>query len=237
MNKSIHPIRNGEYSEKGEYHRELDRNWRYYPIYLAKIDYLKKLFTNVPKKSKILDLGCGEGVFIQYLVENGFDAYGIDLNYSSNLVTQGNILRTGLEDDSFDVITSLDVLEHLNYSEQNTALAEIYRILKPGGTAIISVPNLAHFSSRFSFLLTGRLLRTSSIERHPGDRPYIEFRNLISRHFIIQKSKGIFPTFPLTLYLTVKTPSIMVPWHNFLNALGFPLGWCFLNIFTCSKLR
>jgi len=225
----------GDYSKKGEYHRNIDINWIYYPIYRAKINYLKKIFKSFRKNSRVLDIGCGEGVFVDYLIKEGFDASGLDLNYSSDTVTLGNIKSTNFKNNYFDIILILDVLEHMNILEQEMALLETRRILKPNGVAIISVPNLAHFSSRLSFLITGKLLRTSTITRHPGDRPFAEFKEMISRFFIIEKIKGLFPTFPVTLYLTTKKPSLMVGWHDYLNSINFPVGWCFLNIFICYK--
>ena len=60
------------------------------------------------------------------------------------------------------------------YAAQPVALAEIHRVLAPGGEAFVSVPNLAHLQSRLHFLLKGRLIRTASESKHPGDRPIAE---------------------------------------------------------------
>ena len=48
----------GEYELKGEYHKHLDKKWRYYPIYMQKMRYVKNILDNLPKKAKIIDLGC-----------------------------------------------------------------------------------------------------------------------------------------------------------------------------------
>ena len=50
--------------------------------------------------------------------------------------------------------------------------------LQPGGELFVSVPNLAHLQSRVQFLLRGRLIRTASEFKHPGDRPAAEYRRL-----------------------------------------------------------
>ena len=67
------------------------------------------------------------------------------------------------------------MLEHLPYEEQPRALAELFRVLRPGGELLVSVPNLAHLQSRIQFLLRGRLIRTASEFKHPGDRPAGEY--------------------------------------------------------------
>lgn len=228
-------VRTSEYAKKGDYHRHLDKNWRYYPIYIAKMARVRRWLAPLPEDAKIADLGCGEGILVEELRQQGRDAIGVDLNYESEAVVKDDITQTRFAGETFDVILCLDVLEHLQFADQVKALAEFQRLLRPGGRLIVSLPNLAHFSSRFAFLLLGRLLRTSDVERHPGDRPIGEYLDLITPNFLIEKRKGIFPTFPLALYLTVKIPGKMVGWHRFLNAFFAVPGWCFLNLLVCRK--
>ena len=232
----MNAIRGSEYSERGDYHRHLDPDWRYYPIYVAKMERVRRALERFPRDARIVDLGCGEGVLVEELRAAGYrEALGVDLNYESEVVVRDDITGTRFADGSFDVVLCLDVLEHLHFEDQVAALAEIRRLLEPSGHLIATIPNLAHFSSRFSFLLLGRLLRTSGIERHPGDRPIAEYLDLIRPDFVVEKRQGIFPTFPLSLLLTVKFPRRMVAWHRFLNAfLAWP-GWCFLNLLVCRR--
>ena len=81
-------VRGSEYSERGDYHRLLDENWRYYPIYLAKMALVHRILNRVPKDARIVDLGCGEGVLVEKLREEGYDAVGVDLNYESAAVVR-----------------------------------------------------------------------------------------------------------------------------------------------------
>ncbi len=98
----------------------------------------------------------------------------------------------------FDRALCLDVLEHLTFEEQPKALAELYRVLRPGGELLVSVPNLAHLQSRVHFLLQGRLIRTASELKHPGDRPVAEYIDLARRAGLVLVSRrGIFPTVPV----------------------------------------
>lgn len=228
--------RDGEYQVKGDYHKVLDTEWRYYPVYTAKMEYLTDFLKNIPKYAKILDAGCGEGVLVEIYREMGYDIRGLDLNYSSECVIKGNLLKMPFEDGEFDVVLCLDVIEHLNFEDQAPALHEIHRVLKKDGTVLLAIPNLAHFASRLSFLCTGNLIRTSTIERHRGDRPIKEYLKLIAEEkFQIAERKGIFPTLPIVSTLTYLYPGKVMGYHRVLNRiLAYP-NWCFLNIVICRR--
>jgi len=227
----------GEYKEKGDYHKELDKNWKYLPIYLEKIREINEILMK-SKNSKILDAGCGEGVLVDRYKKKGFNITGLDLNYSSENVKKGNIQKMPFKDEEFDLVLCLDVLEHINISEHPKVMKELNRVTKTRGKIIFGLPNLAHFASRISFLFTGNLLRTSEIERHVGDRPINEFIGLMKKNKLkIKKRIGIFPTFPLISIFTLKMPSKSLFLHKIYNKL-FPYpNWCFENIIIAEKFR
>ena len=77
----------------------------------------------------------------------------LDPHYSSERVRAGSLTALPYADASFDRALCLDVLEHLTFEEQPRALAELHRVLTPGGELLVSVPNLAHLQSRVHFLL------------------------------------------------------------------------------------
>ena len=234
MNSDIQ--RAGEYSSKGDYHKNIDENWRYYPVYFFKMKQIDVFITSLPKEYKILDLGCGEGYLVEKYRKSGYNIIGLDLNYSSDFVKKGDIRHTPFEKSEFDVILCLDVLEHLTFLDQDSALKEIHRIMKNDGIALLALPNLAHFISRISFILTGNLIRTSSIDRHPGDRPIKEFIDLIKQNnFYIQKRLGIFPTFVISSALTWYFPNKVIWIHRIMNTLFAYPNWCFLNLMYCKK--
>jgi len=182
-------------------------------------------------------MGCGEGVFVEELFSRGFfSVEGLDLNYSSKFVKEGNILHTLYPEKYFDVILLLDVIEHLFFPDQKRLLQEIRRILKDDGELIISIPNLAHLYSRISFLLKGKLQRTSNIKKHPGDRPIREYIELLeSSGLTIEKRKGLFPTIPFLYNAIILSPSKTLRLYNFLNRVVAYPNICFLNIFICKK--
>ena len=94
----------------------------------------------------ILDIGCGTGALTKELERYG-SATGIDFSQQAvdfcrsrgvKDVRLGSVEATGCAPDSFDAVLCLDVLEHL--PDDETGIAEIHRVLKPGATAIIFVP-------------------------------------------------------------------------------------------------
>lgn len=225
-----------EYQKRGDYHQKLDPQWSYYPTYLAKKKFVLDILEKEPKKSKILDMGCGEGVFIKELISRGYkNVEGIDLNYSSELVKRENILATSFPQKYFDIILLLDVIEHLSFWEQEKALKEIKRILKDEGKLIISIPNLAHFYSRISFLLKGSFKRTANLKKHPGDRPIKEYIDLLEKDFQIKKRRGFFPTYPLFYQIIIHFPAKTLWLYRLLNKIAAYSNFCFLNIFICQK--
>ncbi|TAK13017.1 MAG: class I SAM-dependent methyltransferase [Anaerolineae bacterium] len=230
-------LRGGEYQEKGDYHINLNTAWPYLPVYLEKMAHALAFLAQHGSGKRIIDLGAGEGVLVRRgQQELGLDIIGLDINYESEFVLRGDILNLELPDASYDIVTCLDVVEHMHFHQQGPALAQMFRILKPGGRLLLSVPNLAHFASRFTFIFMGRLLRTSTIDRHIGDRPAGEFVQLLkATGFEIRRRRGLFPTFPLISALTYVVPSRVVWLHRLYNAvLGWP-NWCFLNIFEAVK--
>ncbi|MEM7478135.1 MAG: methyltransferase domain-containing protein, partial [Planctomycetota bacterium] len=138
--------------------------------------------------------------------------------------------------ESFDQVLCLDVVEHLDFDQQIAAISEIYRVLRPGGKALLTIPNLAHFASRCTFFTMGKLFRTSTIDRHPGDRPIREYIDLCKQAgFSLDSRRGLFPTLPLISVATYLAPSMVVPMHRVYNSIVRVPGICFLNMLELRK--
>ena len=197
--------------------------------------YVRGYLDGLAPDARVLDAGCGEGVLVeQYAGRLAIE--GLDPNYAAPHVRQGSLTALPYPDASFDRVLCLDVLEHLTYEDQPRALAEIHRVLRPDGEALISVPNLAHLQSRVHFLLTGRLIRTASEFKHPGDRPAAEHLTLFDRAgFVLVARHGIFPTVPVLTAWIRRHPSSLGWLHRTLTALLPVPGWCFLNLFRLRK--
>src|SRR5262245_51971601 len=228
-------VRSGEYAARGDYHRTLDPSWDYYPTYLAKMAAVRAYLDALPATTRVLDAGCGEGVLVDEYASR-LRIKGLDAHYGSERVTTGSLMALPFPDASYDRALCLDVLEHLAYEDQPRALSELARVLVPGGELLVSVPNLAHLQSRIHFLLRGRLIRTASEYKHPGDRPVGEYLQLAARAgFTLVSRRGIFPTVPVLTRLVRQHPRSLAPLHRALTALLPVPGWCFLNLLTFRR--
>ena len=235
MTASPPVVRRGEYAARGDYHRVPDPSWEYYPTYVAKLEFVRRWLSALPPGVRVLDAGCGEGVLVEEFAAR-LNIEGIDPNYSSDRVRSGSLTALPYGDNTFERAICLDVLEHLTYEEQPKALRELHRVLKPGGELLVSIPNLAHLQSRIHFLLQGRLIRTASEEKHPGDRPVAEYVQLAERAGLRTISRrGIFPTIPILTRLIRRNPQSLLPLHRWLTRLLPVPGWCFLNLVTFRK--
>jgi SAM-dependent methyltransferase len=228
-------VRGGEYAARGDYHRTPDPTWDYYPTYIAKLEAVRRWLDVLAPATRVLDAGCGEGVLVdEYAGRLAIE--GLDPNYSSDCVRTGSLTALPYADGAFDRALCLDVLEHLSFEEQPRALAELHRVLRPGGELLVSVPNLAHLQSRIHFLLRGRLIRTASELKHPGDRPIDEYLTLAVRvGFELVARQGIFPTVPIVTRLIRRNPQSLLPLHRALTRVLPIPGWCFLNLLTFRK--
>lgn len=104
-------------------------------------------------KGRVLDIGCGNGFILKALSKkvSDIEVFGFDNTFSlakatkKRLGEKANILRASANcqlpfiDNSFDLILSTDALEHLK--DPSLLLKEIHRLLKPGGRAVITIPN------------------------------------------------------------------------------------------------
>jgi predicted SAM-dependent methyltransferase len=222
--------RTGEYAERGDYHRNPSTDWEFYPTYIAKLALVREYLSALPKDTRVLDAGCGEGVLVEEFKPR-LAIVGVDANYASDLVTTASLGALPYADGSFDRALCLDVLEHLTFPEQGQALTELFRVVRPGGELLISVPNLAHLQSRVHFFLTGRLIHTASLAKHPGDRPAGEFIELATgAGFRLISRRGIFPTVPVLTRWIRRSPARLAWLHRLLTRLLPVPGWCFLNI-------
>jgi 2-polyprenyl-3-methyl-5-hydroxy-6-metoxy-1,4-benzoquinol methylase len=146
-----------KYKNRGAYHWDqisshlLKGNAFVKARYQKCIDLLKKGLTQLHHK-KILDYGCGDGVFTFMLWQNEANAYGVDVSdIAINLARKEHYKRgiksyfdsitgykTPFDDNYFDAVVCSDVIEHVQ--KPSLLLQEIYRILKKDGYAVISTP-------------------------------------------------------------------------------------------------
>jgi SAM-dependent methyltransferase len=102
------------------------------------------VYDNVRAGSSVLDLGCGAGM-LALLKRKGITLTGVDLSpecaqaarrngYDSTLSVE--LSHLPLADASFDYVVSLDVIGHIGFEEKDAVLAEVRRVLRPGGVTM-----------------------------------------------------------------------------------------------------
>jgi len=109
-------------------------------------DVLAREFHPTRARPYVLDVGCGPGNMLDVLSAHG-ETFGSDFSADALLFCLGRghqrVVRADFHSlpvkaDSFDLITCIDVLEHLE--NDRSAIAELQRILRPGGLLVVSVP-------------------------------------------------------------------------------------------------
>ena len=110
-------------------------------------------------RGTILDIPAGEGALAERLAGIGFDVRCCDL-YPEIFKLEGVEIRQGdlsgvlpYEDASFDDIVCVEGLEHIENPHQ--AIREFARLIKPGGSVIVSVPNIMNIEERLKWLFFG----------------------------------------------------------------------------------
>jgi ubiquinone/menaquinone biosynthesis C-methylase UbiE len=150
-----------------------------YKEHLARYNFIRKFV----KDKFILDLGCGIGDGTYNLSLEAKRVIGIELDRERLRIASGNFgngnlnylvmdgCLLGFKDESFDIVVSLEVIEHLE--NQNKFLFEINRVLKDRGIAIISTPNK-------------KIIKIEGTEPNPlhlKELTFKEFKKLLKKYF------------------------------------------------------
>lgn len=116
-------------------------------------------FKTMPR-GKVLDLGCGDGDYALGLKGCGFEVLAADIDagrfrYTDKIAFKSCDITKDLPfvDGEFDYVLLMEVVEHLR--NPYAVIPEIGRIIKKGGSLVISTPNILNLKSRFRFLFEG----------------------------------------------------------------------------------
>ncbi|MEW6618118.1 MAG: class I SAM-dependent methyltransferase [bacterium] len=135
------------------------------------------------EKFVCLDVGCALGFFIELLKKQGYEAKGVEFSNDAAEyareelgleVFTGSVEEIGFETQSFNLVTMLDVLEHV--VSPNGILKEVNRILKKEGLVLATVPNVSGAEARGKKGLTNFLFA----EGHIFNFPYQTLKRLFN---------------------------------------------------------
>lgn len=144
---------------------------------------------------RLLDIGCGDGYGSYYLAQHAANVTAIDI--APEVIAQAqeryrhptlafrvmDCTRLGFSTGHFDVITSFEMIEHVERVDD--FLQETARVLAPNGTFFVSTPN------KYGYVAAGHN------PFHVTEYTLQEFRELLSRHFLVVEIYGQFCQRPL----------------------------------------
>jgi 2-polyprenyl-3-methyl-5-hydroxy-6-metoxy-1,4-benzoquinol methylase len=134
------------------------------------LDRISKLLSQSPEKTRLLDVGCSSGAFLNTALNLGFVAEGVEpapkaattAQASGLNVRRGLLQEVGYANGQFDAVTLFEVIEHLQQPLE--LLHEVHRILRPGGILLIGTGNAASWS----MAALGERLEYLNIAKHGG---------------------------------------------------------------------
>ena len=172
----------------------------------SRLRCIKRMIAAGPQ-DKILEVGCGGGHVLKLFPESqltGLDVSGCMLEKARhNLqgyhveLLKGEIHELEIPDSTYDKVICTEVLEHVEQPEK--ILDQIRRVLKPGGTAVITLPN------DYLIRRIQHMIRMSGLSRLPlferiawgGDEYHLhiwkvkQMRAMLSRHLTLRKKKSV----------------------------------------------
>ncbi len=141
------------------------------------------LLRTLPRGARVLDIGCGRGVLLSAFADAGFEPHGVERSEAAaagvdpraTLRIAPRLAEAGYPEAHFDGVILWHVLEHL--PDPRETLAEVHRILRPGGTLVVAVPNFSSFQSRWA----GPAWFHLDLPRHLYHFPLSALRRLMQR--------------------------------------------------------
>jgi SAM-dependent methyltransferase len=142
-----------KYAEAGAYHwREVSGHWIHHHAFTAERYRLTLAAAGELRARRVLDYGCGDGALLAIIARragpageaHGFDPNPVAVKLAAQMLQEHycpakvHSTTASLPDEYFDVVICAEVIEHV--LDVGSLLATIHRVLKPGGTAVITTP-------------------------------------------------------------------------------------------------
>jgi SAM-dependent methyltransferase len=161
-----------------------------------------------PAELDLLDYGCGDGKYFPYWRERGLAdhrIHGLDVSKvriercRSLGFKNAKVLDPGqplpYANDSFDIVNCMEVIEHIPAEQGSRTIAEISRVLRPGGFLLISTPNypIKRFYDLFDACFHGKWARVRDDPTHVTYFNHDRLRGLL-KPFFSEIEERIFKT-------------------------------------------
>ncbi len=175
-------------------------------------NYIKENFN---LDAQILDIGCANGYFADKLLRNGYrsiDLVDIDdyltfpeaINLNRLKLLDLNFEKLPYPENYFDLVCAFQVLEHLE--NPFYFMRECKRVLKPGGTLLLAIPNIFTLKSRLKFFFFGNLVSYNFKNDHISLFTRDVFKKCFLNDFEMEKTKFFSPLSKLSGRLNIPTP-------------------------------
>jgi SAM-dependent methyltransferase len=186
-----------------------------------------------PTVGRLLDAGCGTGSILGHLSRHG-RAVGVDIaeeaigfcRQRGATVARAGLLALPFPAETFDCVTSFDVIYHRWVTDDRAAVAELTRVLRPGGLLLVRVPALQ--------MLTGAHDQ-AVLTRHRYSRP--ELRRLFESAGLEVLRASYANTFLFPLVALRRGLDRLTGRHG--SDVGFlprPLEWAFRSLLTLEAM-
>ncbi len=203
-----------EYAKLKKFNTNIAKSWE--DIFFGELKKRKLTMENI----FFLDYGCGDGKYYNYLLQKGASkekVYGMEVSKTRvkrcHDIGWNNCLFLELmkplpyEDNTFDVINMIEVIEHIPKSEISFYLNEFKRILKPNGFFLCTTPNYP--IKRFYDICDSFILRQNRFKDDPTHVSFYnpkKLSNLLRKHFKnitinVYKEGGLYRKFKKQIFM------------------------------------
>lgn len=129
------------------YNSDYDRTTYFSPVTEKRYNELLDGFEKYRTTGKILDIGCGYGFFLETARKRGWQVYGTEVSDEACQICRekgiemhcGKFEESELETESFDIVVSFEVIEHLQNPVE--IVQGIHKVLRKGGLCYVTTPN------------------------------------------------------------------------------------------------
>ena len=167
-----------------EYYNQYWSDTGFHPTGHSDNAVVRLLKKHIAPNTKVLDIGCGDGLAAGSVLHSQGMYVGVDVSenavneatghgFDARVIEDAQALP--FEDNEFDAIVSMEVIEHLKFPLD--AIREAIRVLKPGGTMMYTTPNTAYWRLRLDMMVLGKwnpLGDTLAVEQ-PWRDPHVRF--------------------------------------------------------------